>query len=197
MFLFAKVKTYRGINMAKILVLYGSPRLNGNSEALGDSFVEGAKENHNEITSFHVANMNIHGCLGCYKGGKDPLHPCVIKDDMDKIYPHLVDADIFVFVSPMYYWSFSSQMKAVIDRSMAIGEAGSHGLDHKKAIVLMSSEDEGEKNFAPVMGMIKEWFSYYKWDPLGIINMGGVLQSNDHLGRKELKEAYELGKSIK
>ena len=42
------------------------------------------------------------------KGGKDPASPCMQKDDMDKIYPEYVKAELVALASPMYYWGFSS-----------------------------------------------------------------------------------------
>ena len=51
--------------------------------------------------------MNIHGCLGCFGGGKDPASPCVQKDDMLKIYPAYREADVVVLATPLYYWTVS------------------------------------------------------------------------------------------
>lgn len=73
--------------MKKIMILNGSPRKTGNTAALIEAFARGAQEAGNEVTSFFLNGMNIHGCLGCFGGGKDPASPCVQKDDMLKIYP--------------------------------------------------------------------------------------------------------------
>lgn len=48
----------------KILVLNGSPRPNGNTAALVDAFVEGAKENGHEIAVVPVCRKKIAGCSG-------------------------------------------------------------------------------------------------------------------------------------
>ncbi len=59
----------------KIIILNGSPRLNGNTSALTEQFTKGAEEAGNIVTEFHLSDMNIHGCLGCWHGGKDAAHP--------------------------------------------------------------------------------------------------------------------------
>lgn len=72
--------------MAKnIIILNGSPRAKGNTSALTAAFTRGAEEAGNKVTEFHLSEMNINGCLGCWGGGKDPDHPCTQRDDMEKI----------------------------------------------------------------------------------------------------------------
>ena len=70
-----------------ILLLNGSPRSKGNTAMLCDAFTAGAQSAGHTVTRFDLQKMEIHGCLGCMKGGKDKASPCVQKDDMNKIYP--------------------------------------------------------------------------------------------------------------
>lgn len=84
----------------KIVILNGSPRKNGNTAMLCVAFADGAQSSGHTITRFDLQNMNIHGCLGCMKGGRDAASPCVQKDDMEKIYPAYKDADVIILASP-------------------------------------------------------------------------------------------------
>ena len=84
----------------KILILNGSPRKTGNTAALIRSFAEGAESAGNTVTEFFLDGMDLHGCKGCFGGGRDPEHPCVQRDDMDKIYPVYKEADVVVLASP-------------------------------------------------------------------------------------------------
>ena len=106
----------------KIVILNGSPRLKGNTAGLIEAFKQGAKEAGHTMEVFNLQRMDIHPCLGCLGGGKDRQSPCVQKDDMAKIYPHYETADVLVLASPMYYWSITAQLKAVIDRLFAVTE---------------------------------------------------------------------------
>ena len=122
----------------KIVVLNGSPRKGGNTEIMTQAFAEAARKNQNEVSILDVAPMNIRGCLGCkycwaHKG------ECVQKDDMGKVFEALVDADMVVFASPIYWFDITAQMKTVIDRLYAGGSVGFHF--HKTALLLDAGAD--------------------------------------------------------
>ena len=122
----------------KIVILNGSPRLNGNTAALIREFVKGAEEEGNTVIRF--------GCKGCLAGGKNPDSPCVQKDDMSRIYPEYRAADLIVLASPMYYWGFSGQLKCTIDRLFAVTESDPEWKTPKKsAVLLMGHPKEAEK----------------------------------------------------
>lgn len=110
-------KTKNGKKM-KIVVLTGSPRRNGNSAYLAEQFIKGAEEQGHEVFRFDCAMREVGPCRACNRCGMDG--PCVLKDDFDVLRPHLIDADMVVFATPMYYFGVSAQMKRVIDRFYAI-----------------------------------------------------------------------------
>ena len=129
----------------RILILNGSPRPNGNTAALVERFAAGARAAGGEVTVFDVAQMNIHGCLGCCHGGKDPASPCVQKDDMGKIYPIYRSADAVVLASPMYYWGISGQLKCAFDRLFAVAECTpDYANPVKDCALLMAAEGDTE-----------------------------------------------------
>ena len=78
----------------KILILNGSPRSKGNTAMLCDAFSAGARSAGHQVTRFDLHKLDIHGCLGCVKGGKDPASPCVQKDDMGKLREEIAKGNI-------------------------------------------------------------------------------------------------------
>jgi multimeric flavodoxin WrbA len=102
----------------RIVVLTGSPRKNGNSAYLAEQFIRGAHEAGHEIFRFDSAHRKVEGCTACNSCGMDG--DCVLKDDFEIVRPHIITADMVVFVTPMYYFGFSTQIKKVIDRFYAI-----------------------------------------------------------------------------
>ena len=183
--------------MKKILILNGSPRLNGNTSALIEEFTKGAKLNENEIIKFDLDRMNIHCCKGCLKGGKNPDSPCSQKDDMDKIYPYYKEADIVVLASPMYYWAFSSQLKMIIDRLFAVTEIDpNYKTPYKECFMLTAAEGNDENNSKPVIEYYKYLLNYLGWKDLGHLIVGGVLNIGDIKGNEESAKAFEMGKSV-
>ena len=96
----------------KVVVLSTSLRNNSNSELLAKSFVEGAKESGNEVEYITLKNKDIRfciGCLACQKTGH-----CVIKDDVADIMNSVINADVVVWATPIYYYEMSGQMKTLI-----------------------------------------------------------------------------------
>ncbi|MDO4305553.1 MAG: flavodoxin family protein [Eubacteriales bacterium] len=178
----------------KIIVLNGSPRKNGNTSALVKAFAEGAESAGNSVTEFFLDRMNIHGCKGCFGGGKNPDSPCVQKDDMDKIYPVYKEADIVVLATPLYYWTISGQLKCAFDRLFAVAECDPDYRNPKKdSILIMAAEGYGFEESEYWYDRLEK---HLGWKNLGKILCGGVMAVGDVEGRSELKEAYELGKSI-
>ena len=102
----------------KALGIYGSPRKGGNTDTLLDKVLEGARSAGAEITSIYVRDLKIAGCREC--GGCDKTGKCVVKDDMQTVYPLLQAADVIFLASPVFFYGMSSQVKALIDRSQAM-----------------------------------------------------------------------------
>ena len=100
----------------KILVLTGSPRKNGNSNTLATQFIRGAKEAGHEVIRFDAAASNVHPCIACNSCGMDG--PCVQKDDMAAILDKMVQADVLVLATPVYFYSMDGQLKTLIDRTL-------------------------------------------------------------------------------
>ena len=84
----------------KILILNGSPHLNGATSDMVNAFVRGAEEAGHEVASVNVAHKNIHGCMGCEYCREKEKGVCCQKDDMQALYPEILSADMVVFASP-------------------------------------------------------------------------------------------------
>jgi len=103
----------------KVLILVGSARKRGNSSMLADEFARGAKETGHEVEKIYIRDKKISGCLGCGMCQKNG-GVCVQKDDMQEIYEKWLASDVVVLVSPVYFYTWSAQIKTVIDRTFAI-----------------------------------------------------------------------------
>jgi len=181
----------------KILVLNGSPRKKGNTSLLIEAFTEGVESSGNNVTTFFLEEMNIRGCKGCFGGGKDPQSPCVQKDDMEKIYPVYEQSDLIVLASPMYYWSFSGQLKCAFDRLFAVAEKTSdYSNPPKDCILLMAAEGTEKSNLEPVEHYYNVLLKHLGWSNKGLIIAGGVMNPGDIEKHPSLDEARTLGKSI-
>jgi len=102
----------------KVLGIYGSGRKGGNSDQLLDKALEGARSLGAETSSIYARELKMSGCLACNcceKTGK-----CIVKDDMQSVYPLFEWADIIFLASPIYFYGLSGQIKLIIDRAQAM-----------------------------------------------------------------------------
>jgi multimeric flavodoxin WrbA len=180
----------------KIVVLNGSPRKTGNTAALIDAFTAGAEEAGNKVKRFDIQQMNIRPCLGCLKGGTGTEGPCTQNDGMNEIYPFYKEADIVVFASPLYFWSFSAQLKMAIDRLFAVTEAAGMKSSYKECVMLVAAEEDTKEAFEQLVAYYSRIVKNLRWKDRGMVLAGGVYQVGDIAGKPSLEEARKLGASI-
>ncbi len=97
-----------------ILALAGSARRGGNTEMLLDWCLEAAREEGAEIVKFRLCELDLHGCRACDACWKEGS--CVVRDDMQALYPYLRTADSIVLASPVYSMGMPAVPKMVVDR---------------------------------------------------------------------------------
>lgn len=179
----------------KIVILNGSPRPNGNTAVLAKAFAEGAESAGNTVTSFFLGGMDIHGCKGCFGGHSSRECPCVQQDDMNQIYPAVKESDVVVLASPLYYWNMSGQLRTAVDRLFALEEGDGNLLrGHDRAgVLLMAAEGHG---FDDVVTYYDHLMEHLRWKNLGHVLAGGNMDVGDIKDKPEIRQAFELGKSI-
>ncbi len=179
----------------KIVILNGSPRKSGNTSALVKAFTEGAQNAGSTVTEFFLDGMDIHGCKGCFGGHSNKECPCVQKDDMAQIYPAVKECDVVVLASPLYYWTMSGQLRTALDRLFALEEGDGNLLrgNGKSSALLMAAEGYG---FDDAVLYYNHLMEHLRWKKLGHVLAGGNMNVGDIKGKAEIRQAYELGKSI-
>jgi len=96
-----------------VLILKGSPREKGNSNTLADRAAAGAMDAGAQAESIYLHGLDIRACDAC---DLCDAGQCVIEDDMQPLYPKLAAADAILLASPVYWFTFSAQLKLCIDR---------------------------------------------------------------------------------
>ncbi|WP_295089576.1 flavodoxin family protein [Ruminococcus sp.] len=176
----------------KVLIITGSAHKNGTTAYLTEQFIKGAEETGHEIYRFDAAFKDIHPCIACEKCHDGTLG-CVFKDDMQELNPHLIEADTIVLVSPIYYYGFSAQLKAAIDRFYA-NDAVLHG--NKKAVMMVTMADTSIKTANGSIESFKGMTDYLEWEIAGTV-IGVNCMTLDMLKNTDYpQQAYELGKSL-
>ena len=98
----------------KVLLINGSPRVNGNTAFALNQMAEVFADQGIETELIQVGKEAIRGCVACgscYKTGK-----CVFDDLVNEVAPKFEDADGIVLGSPVYYASANATLVAFLDR---------------------------------------------------------------------------------
>ncbi|MGN0214316.1 MAG: flavodoxin family protein [Muribaculaceae bacterium] len=175
-----------------VLIITTSLRANSNSEELANRFMEGAKQNGNQVEMIYLRDKEINFCRGCLACQK--LRKCVINDDMNAIIAKMHDADVIAFATPIYYYEMSGQMKTLLDRANAL-----YGTDyHFRDIYMLTAaaEDSPEVPQRAVEGL-GGWIECFENAHLaGTVFAGGVTDAGEIAGHDALSKAFDMGKSI-
>ncbi|MDE6797269.1 MAG: flavodoxin family protein [Ruminococcus sp.] len=176
----------------KILVITGSPHKHGTTNVLAENFIRGAEESGHEVCRFDSAFMNVHPCIACEKCHNTNTG-CAFKDDMEKINPEILSADMIVFVTPIYYYGMTSQIRAVIDRFYA-NDALIHG--NKKTALMVTMADDVKKTATGAVASFEGMADYLGWEIVGTI-IGVDCADVSALEKTDYPEkAYQLGRNI-
>lgn len=175
----------------KVLILSGSPRKKGNSDLLCDEFMRGAVESGNEVEKIRVAEKNIGFCRGCYackNTGK-----CIIKDDMAEVLQKIIDADVLVLASPVYFYSVDAQLKAVIDRTVARWLE----VKDKEFYYIVTAADEELTSAETTIACFRGYADCVEGaKEMGIIYGMGNYEMGEIIGKPVMVQAYETGKKV-
>jgi multimeric flavodoxin WrbA len=98
----------------KILAIAGSPRRRGNTDALLDQAITGARSVGAEVEHVILSQLQIAPCIecnGCFETGR-----CVVQDDYQPLYDKTLEADGIMLASPIFFMNVSAHTKAFVDR---------------------------------------------------------------------------------
>ncbi len=172
----------------RVLILSGSPRKNGNSDLLCDEFMKGAIEAGHQVEKIRVAEKNIGYCRACY--GCTGTGVCVIKDDMAEVLQKMIDCDVLVLASPVYFYSIDAQLKAVIDRSVARWLE----VKAKELYYIMTAADAEKTSMETTLACFRGYADCVEGaKEMGIIYGTGVYEKGEVKDTKAMQEAYEMG----
>ena len=180
--------------MKKVLILSGSPRKGGNSDILCDEFAKGALAAGNDVEKIFIAEKKISMCTGCYfcknHGGR-----CALNDDMADILQKIIDCDVLVLSSPVYFYSICAQLKTVIDRTVARWTE----IANKELYYIMTAAEEDEDTMDGTLACFHGFAMCIDgYEEKGTLYGKGVYEKGEVCNRPELMMiAYEMGQSVR
>ncbi len=182
--------------MKKILGIMGSPRMNGNTHILVGKILEGARDNGASAEIILLKDMDIKECDGCHTCWKGS--DCSKKDDMNNIYPKIIESDIMVFGTPVYWYGPTALMKAFIDRFVYFNCRENRAkIRNKSVAIAIPFEDEDSETARLLIEFFEKSFNYLELQFVRKIIVPGVSARGEILDKEgHLDEAYEFGAGL-
>ena len=177
----------------KIIVLEGSPNVHGSSNYLADQFIKGAAEAGHSCAVIDAARADIHPCTGCVRCGYNG--PCVQHDGMEEVKREILGADMLTFVTPLYYYGMSAQLKTLIDRFCAFNSS-IQGKHFKSALITAAWNAE-DWTFEALAAHYHTLVRYLNLRDQGMILGYGCGTRGMTERSRYGKEAFELGRSLR
>lgn len=180
----------------KIATVLGSPRKHGNTAAVLERFESLAGATH-QIDRINITDHAVKGCLGCDACFKVMDRPgCVQRDDADVLFERLLAADVIVYATPLYSWSFAAQMKALIDRHYCLvkwadGCVINALFKGKRAALLVTCGDAAENNADLIQEIFDREMRYLGGEVVGKYIVPHCT-TPDRLGEKAERTAREM-----
>lgn len=176
----------------KIVVLQGSPNRDGSSHLLAECFRQGAEEAGHTVEWVDVARENIHPCTGCVRCGYEG--PCVQKDAVNGVRAKILAADMLVFVTPLYYYGMSAQLKTLVDRFCAFNSSIQR--KHMKSALLTVAWNSDDWTFDALEAHYKTLVRYLNLENMGMVLGYGCGTPSMTSHSTYPQKAYQLGNCL-
>jgi multimeric flavodoxin WrbA len=185
------------MNPAKILVVVGSPRKKGNSAALARQVVAGAESEGALVDLVFLSQLSIAPCVACDGCRKEHSTGCVVKDDMQALYPKILDADALVIASPVYWFSVSAQTKTFIDRWYALNNTPGTLAGKQMGLLLAYADaDAFISGAVNALRMFQDMCAYLGAEAAGMVH-GQAAAAGEIAGRQDVMTgAFQLGRKL-
>ncbi len=176
----------------KIAVLEGSPNRHGSSNLLAEEFMRGARQAGHTVEVIDAAHADLHPCTGCVHCGYEG--PCVQKDDMEKFRRVILSADMLVFVTPLYYYGMSAQLKILTDRFCAVN--GSITRRNMKSAIISAAWNADDWTFDALEAHYKTLVKYLNFEDMGAVWGKGCGTPSVTKASGYPEKAFLLGKNL-
>lgn len=181
----------------KVLILLGSPRKNGNSETMAMHIGRALESTGARAEYLFIHGMDIKPCRACWSCQSPDSKGCVIQDDMQGVYPKLIEADAWVIATPVHWFNMSTQTKLWMDRCFALPRYGEN--PYRKKIGIAISYGDTDPYASGAVNAIRSFQDAFRYVGARIegIVYGSALKPGEIKKNEEvLRAAEELGRKL-
>jgi multimeric flavodoxin WrbA len=164
----------RCVPHTSIVAFLGSPRPHGNTDTLAEAVLEGARSAGCAVQSIALRSLRLHHCTGCGHCGRQG-RLCIFRDDGDQLYQAAIDAEVLLFVTPVYWYGPTSILKTFLDRLVVFNTPETRPLVRGKAAGLVAAwEEKGPEAAEPMVKLFELGFRYLELRPAGSLLVDGA-----------------------
>lgn len=185
----------------QVITLLGSAKKKGNTATVLGWVEEELSAQGHDVERIYLHDKDVGGCLGCAKCREhaDEI-ACVQEDGAIPILEKMISAGAVLYASPIYFWEFTAQMKALIDRSYSLvtnyHKPGHTSLMEGKRIGLLVTGASGyEENAEGMFTAFDRIAGFLKAEKAGEAYIGGC-STPDALSGEVRQKAVELGRAL-
>lgn len=175
----------------KVVGLIGSPRKGGNSERLVNELLDSVNGDTKVYFLNDLDMKPCQACMACTKGD------CVQNDDANKVVDDIVDADVLVFGSPVYFGQMTAQSKIMVDRLYPTALNPNKSVKGKKVITIFT-QGMPENVFGDYIDSLKQMpFGYLGMEVVeSVVAMGQTDKNNEESLKPYIDQVREIGSKL-
>ncbi len=150
----------------KILIINGSPR-KGNTKFALETMKSALKEKYQHATCefVNVATLKIAGCINC-DACKNNSGNCIHKDDTATYMDKMLEADVLIFGTPVYWWGMSGQLKIFIDKFYSKDGIIQESPRKKVCVLAFGANEITDIQYKLISEQFKSICDFLKWELL-------------------------------
>jgi len=102
-----------------VIAINGSPRKNGNSAAMLEAAIKGAKENGAAVERIDLFDLNYKGCVSCFGCkllGGPSFGKCAQRDELTEVLDKILAADVLLLATPLYFGEVPGAVRNLFER---------------------------------------------------------------------------------
>lgn len=178
--------------MPRVVCLLGSPRANGSSDRLADRFCSAAEAAGAEVVTHALRDLRYQGHMPPADGLYEPA-----EDDLDPVLSDILETDVLVLATPIYFCDMTGLMKQALDRfDVFLTEDAEPGrlrskLGHDKTLVLIQVQGNNETQHGDLLAHYKLAFDTFGFSRQECLRACDIHDPRDLKAAPHVLEAVE------
>lgn len=182
----------------RVLIFNGSPRRKGNSVHFIRNIRQSIEKNieGSEVDVLDTNSMEFMPCQACERC-KAKEGKCVFNDDTNDMVEKVIAADVILFVTPVYFWGVTAQIKVAIDKLYCLSGYSGNLEGKKVGIISIGGAALNGAQYELISRQFDCIFNYFKWNKVIDESYSAWLPTDLENDENTVSSIKELWKNLK